>query len=226
VDAGREFLSKEEVTRLVPQGADVAEFAFGKQMSLHYPRRFDSGDTPLVCQVLARRDAQPRPFAEVREQVRQDCLRVKALAEAEQFARKLKEAVAKSGFQKAVAELNGRLARLLKLEGGKGPLQVQQTDFFARSASTVPGLEGPHRRFVSAAFELHGDQVGLVTEGPPVSRSYVLRTVERRQASADEFASVAPLLRTFYLMRKQESELRLWMTGLLDVAERLDKLTG
>lgn len=232
--SGRELLSREELEELVPEGKQVADFAFGESLNLYYPRFFDSADQPVVCQVLKQRGPEPQTLEEVQEQVRSDCLRQKALERAVTFAGKLKDEVSETGFEKAAETMNRRLADLLGLEterdedadaAAPGPLTVRESDFFSRTAAEVPGMEQPVPALVAKAFELAHDQVAVAAEGPPVSRCYVVQPIERQGAPREEFAETGVVFRAFYLADKQNRAVREWMEGLLNAAQGFKEVT-
>ncbi|MCK4374782.1 MAG: hypothetical protein KAX19_05610, partial [Candidatus Brocadiae bacterium] len=229
---GRELLSREELEGAVPQGLEVAAFAFERGTHLYDPRLFDVGEVPLICQVLERRSEEPRPLDEVEDEVRRDCLRESGLERAVTFAEKLKERAAEVGLEAAVEEMNERLGDLLGsaeagagAEPAEGPaLRVQESDFFARSDRTIPGLAQPHPAVVEAAFQLGPDELGVAAEGPPVSRAYVIQAVEREDASEEGFVEDGPIFRFSYLVQKQRRAVQDWMAGLLDAAQRARRL--
>lgn len=216
----------------MPLGGEVAEFAFGEVLSLHYPRLFESADQALLCQVLARRGPEPQSFDEVQQEVRRDYVRQGALEHATALAEKLRAEIVAKGFEGAAEGMNGRLRALLGRqdsgEGGaespSGPLSVRESEFFGRSARSIPGMAEPHPALVEKSFELVGDQVGVAVEGPPVSRCYVIRTIERQRAPREEFAETGAVFSMFYLARKQNQAADEWMRSLLQGAALVQKV--
>ncbi len=229
---GRELLSRQELEAAMPLGGEVAEFAFGEVLSLHYPRLFESADQALLCQVLARRGPEPQSFDEVQQEVRRDYVRQGALEHATALAEKLRAEIVAKGFEGAAEGMNGRLRALLGRqdsgEGGaespSGPLSVRESEFFGRSARSIPGMAEPHPALVEKSFELVGDQVGVAVEGPPVSRCYVIRTIERQRAPREEFAETGAVFSMFYLARKQNQAADEWMRSLLQGAALVQKV--
>jgi hypothetical protein len=200
----------------------VAQYAFDTEGSLYYPRSFSGADGTVVCQVIGRREAQPRPFSEVAEQVRADYRRQAALERARTFAEKVKSAVAETGFEEGLTAMRERLRNLLTDAGLEPPeslLPITESGFFARNARAVPELTGSHPRLVEVAFELEGDRPGLVVEEAPEPKCYVLQVVDRRDASSEPFVANGPFSRLRYRAAKQQAVQKRWMEGLLAAAE-------
>jgi hypothetical protein len=232
---GRDLVSRRELESLMPQGAEVAAFAFEGTTSLDNPRSFTRGDKPLICQVLERRPAEQQPFEKVEKEVRHDYEMQAALERAAAFAEKLKESVAQAGLEKAAETMGARLANLLgttgateagALAGAAGParLTVQEAGPFSRTDREVPGIKEPVPAVVEKAFQLAGDEAGVAVEGPPVYRCYAMKVVERQPAPREEFAQGGAVARMFYLPRKQDEEVRQWMDGLLSAAHRIGRV--
>jgi len=228
---GRKLLSREEVEQLVPAGTSVAAFAFDVDRNLYLPTPIGNPDgPPLVCQVLEKREPEQQSFAEVRDQVRADYLRRKSLERAEVFAEKLRQEAENAGLKGAAAALRKRLTDLMgqaevPRDEERELLAVQESRFFSRVSSRVPGLDRNVPEVVKRAFELKDDELGVVQEGAPISRVYVIRTIEREPASADSFAQTERFLRFGEHYRKRRLVLDDWMDDLLAQAERGDEIT-
>lgn len=229
---GRELLSRQELEAAMPLGSQVAEFAFGEALSLYYPQLFESTDQVLLCQVLARRDPEPQSFDEVQQEVRRDYVRQRALEQATVLAEKLRAEIVAEDFETAAEGINGRLKALLggqdsgegAAESPSGPLSVRESEFFGRSAGSIPGMAEPHPALVEKSFELVGDEVSVAVEGPPVSRCYVIQMIERQRAPREDFAEIGTVFSMYYLARKQNQAADEWMRSLLQGTELVQKV--
>ncbi|KPK62020.1 MAG: hypothetical protein AMK73_06945 [Planctomycetes bacterium SM23_32] len=235
VPGGRELLSRTELTEAVPYGAEVAAFAFDEGAITFYPRAFTSGEDLVICQVLERAAAAPRPFEEVRDEVRRDCVTRAALERAETFAGKLKERIEETGLAEAAAEMEGRLRNLLgpgapsagaqRDAEPEGLLTVRESEFFTRGRRVIPGMGGAGTAVAEAAFGLTADEVAVAVEGPPVAACYVIQVCGRQDASREEFARRGAFYRMLYLPGKQSQDVQGWLGGLLDAAQPTKSLT-
>ncbi len=222
-ERGSELLWRDELAAAVPRhGQAVADFIFDEGATLYYPEAFGMGREPVICQLLERREAEPRPFEEVAEQVRRDYARREALARCEAFAGKLLEQARQEGLQEAAAEMERRLRSLL---GGAAPaeqdeplLELAESEPFARAARTLPGMAEPHPKLVEAAFAAAVGELALATEGEPVGRCYVLQVAGQEPASREEFAERGLFYRMLYGSGKQDQAMRRWLEGLLSEA--------
>ena len=224
---GNELLSAVELESAVAAGASVAAFAFGEEWTQYYPEAFESDEGGLIVQVLERREPEPRSFESVKDQVRADLLKQKALARAETFAGKLRDAAAEGSLGAAADIMNARLKDLLAAGPGEGAgatLTVTQSEPFSRSDRWLPGATVPTPSAIERAFQLHGNDVGVATAGPPVSRCYVMQLIVRESAPADEFASRGRGSMPAYLMGKRSAVMRLWMDELLAASAPSEKL--
>ncbi len=226
------LLSRQQVEELVPAGQQVASFAFDREQNLHFPQRIDRTEQPpLICQVLEKREPEEQQFEDVREQVRADYARSKALERAEAFAGNFLEYAEQEGLEAAVAEFSGRLARLL--EGGEASegelaewLGVRESETFSRTQQRVPGLDRSVPNVVQRAFDLDEGGMAVVREEPPVARVYVIRTIERQPAPPERFAQMEQMFRFGELYRQRRLLLDEWMDGLLAQAEPGDEITN
>ena len=221
VAGGRQFLSVAELSEVVPDGSEVAEFAF-REDSQYFPRAFGlKGGEPVVCQVLATRPSQPEPYEDVAEQVRLDYARGQALELATKFAETLKARVIAEGFAAALSEMEGRLRSLTKASAVQEEplLLVEESGLFSRNAPQVPGVAAAGRAVVEEAFRLAPGDVAVAVEGPPVYRCHVVELTERREAPADDFAQMGRAYTYFSLGSKQRLAVQDWLQGLLDAAQ-------
>jgi len=226
---GRELISREELTELAPQGAQVAQFAFEGGASLYLPTRFDSERGPVIVQMLEYREPEQQSFGDVREQVKDAYMERKAVQSAETFAGKLKERADEAGMEVAAAEMSRRLAKLVpSVEGGEPPvLTVQESGFFRRASSLVAGLQGSTQdELVRRVFDLSDGQTDVATTGTPPTTVYVIQLSERRKASPERFASMDPMERTFYVAQKQRLMVQAWLQGLLKDSPVAAKVQG
>jgi hypothetical protein len=228
---GRRLLSREDVEESLPAGGEIARFAFEEERNLYFPTPIQNPDgAPLVCQLLEKREPEQQSFEQVEGQVRTDYLRRKALERAEVFAEKLRQEAQQAGLEQAAAAFRKRLSDLLNGdETDPGPdeelLTVQQSRTFSRVSTRVPGLDRNVPEVVGRAFDLKDDELAVVREGAPVSRVYVIRTIEREPASAASFAQTDRFLRFGDLYRKRRFVLDGWMEALLARAERGEQIT-
>jgi len=231
--SGGELLTRQELVTLVPEGTQMAEFAFAEDLSTYYPRTILSGEQPVIYQVLERRDPEPLPLEEVRGTVRQDYAQREALKKAAVLGQKLKELAVEVGFEQAVETMNQRLSDLLGSqapsaddEAAAWPLTVERSELFSRDSRYAGGIDEFVPNVMKAAFELGDMEVAAATEGPPVSRCYVIRPAQRQEASGESFGEAAPMYRPAYVYRKQNQVMLEWMRGLLKTAHRSQKVAG
>ncbi len=230
---GGGLLTRQELEALAPEGKQMAESAFAHDVGLCHPRTILSGEQPVIYQVLERRDPEPLAFDQVAETVRQDCIQSEALDKAAAFAREVKDRVVEVGFEQGLEAMNQRLGNLLgthvpsaEEEGAAWPLTVKRSDLFGRISDYVPGIDRSVPEVVKAAFKLEEMEVAAVSEGPPVSRCYVIRPAERQEASREAFAEAASMYRTAYVYHKQDQVMLEWMQRLLKSAHRSQKVAG
>jgi len=114
-ESGDVLLSSDDIRTCVPGGAQAAYRVFTEGLEVNFPSFLQTQEGPMVIQVLERRGPEARPFEEVRDRVRDDVLRIKALAKARVVAEQLKERAEASSLEEATREIAGRLARLLGL---------------------------------------------------------------------------------------------------------------
>lgn len=225
---GDRLLSRQQLTQEMPDGAQIAEFAFGGEQAVNYPQTFETEQGPLLLQVRERRPPQEQPFAAVRDRVREDLVQRKALEQAGKFAARLREQAAQQGLQTAVHEFSDRLANLVADGEGDAEeplLKVQQTGLFSRDARAVEGLSGPPLRdFTERAFSLEEGHTAAVAPGPPAQRVFVIRAAERQSASPDNFAQAADLIRARYISRQQRRFMAQWSGRLLEESPVPEKL--
>ncbi|MFO7956117.1 MAG: hypothetical protein R6X33_03360 [Candidatus Brocadiia bacterium] len=230
-DDGGRLLSREDVEELLPAGGEMARFAFEEERNLYFPTPIQNPDgPPLVSQVLEKQEPEEQSFEQVKEQVRADYVRRKTLDRAEIFADKLREEAEEIGLEDAVEALRKRLNDLLgRDEAATGEeqelLTVEESRTFSRVSTRVPGPDRNVPEVVERAFELNDDKLAVVREEAPVSRVYVIRTIEREPASADSFAQTDRFLRFGDLYRKRRFVLDGWMEELLARAERGEQIT-
>jgi len=226
VAEGRQFLSREELAAVAPNGNEVAAFAFDEADNLYDPQTFGRDEQAAVCQVLARREPAPQPYEEVKEQVRRDYGLNAALESAQAFAQKLREGAAAKGLEGAVAEMDGPLKALTGAapEDGGPLLQTRESEAFRRSSLRAGGVPGGGPELVAVAFGLAPDEVGLAVEGPPVSQCYVFEVIERRSAAAEQFGEQGPMYRLLHLYEKQGQAVQDWLARLVDGAERFERV--
>ncbi len=218
--SGRELLSEEELAAAVPDGEQIAQFAFGGPESLYYPDVSQTSKGPAVLQVLEWREPEPREFEEVRELVRRDYVKLRALEHAREFARRLQLRANEVGLTHAVDETKGSLSALLDL-GSEDLLRVQESGLFDRDALSIEGLPGAApEELVRTAFMLEKGDVGLAVSETSAARCFVLQTIERKPAPRDQFASALGSARGFYLMRKQGRMVEAWLDRLLSEVSR------
>ncbi len=233
-EKSREYVSREELRELAPLGEQIARFAFESEEIVNFPEKFTTPNGPFViCQVLDVREATVQPFDKVKDQVRKDCLAVKALDRAVAFGEKLRDRAAEVGLKEAVAEMNERLANLLRPGQSEDPqatgeeyLRVQESEFFRRSSRGVPGLAAQASAVVEAAFENEPGELTVVKLDPPVLAACVLETVERRPAPKDEFVRSGKYLQLSQQQMKQRRLLDAWMERLLARVRRSEDISG
>jgi len=129
-ESGDVLLSSDDIRTCVPGGAQAAYRVFTEGLEVNFPSFLQTQEGPMVIQVLERRGPEARPFEEVRDRVRDDVLRIKALAKARVVAEQLKERAEASSLEEATREIAGRLARLLGLpkpEPGPQPSEAEAT---------------------------------------------------------------------------------------------------
>jgi len=244
-EAGREFLSRDELDELPLAISGIGSFAMDQE--LYFASQFDSPGGPCICQVLARRDPQVEPYESVKERVREDYMEEKALEEAQRMADELVEESAKSSLDEAVAELNVRLKSLVarnknghekeakqqaepgdpQAEEGTEPegiLTIEETDFFSRSALFVPAMGGLRPQVIKKAFSLHRGQVASVVDGGPERICYVIEKVDRRDADPVRFYQLLGELRRGYLITKQIATLTSWVQQLVKESEPVEQM--
>jgi hypothetical protein len=213
---GRQLLSRQEVTDLLPQGARAAAFAFDEAEVLYFPRLFTDGSPPLICQVIEQRPAEVEPYDSVQGRVRSLWVQEAALEQAATFAEKVRAAAVEDGLQAAVDVMNGRLKDLLGNRASEDSvLAVKETGFFSRGTRRIQGVEGQGEPVAAEAFSLADGAIGLVTEGSPDYMCYVLKVTETEGASPEDFAAQNPMMRAFYVGDKQQRVLSEWLAGLL-----------
>ncbi len=215
---GRNLLSRERLASLVPDGSEVAAFAFESGSNLYFPKKFDSPRGPVVFQVLEYRQPETQPFQEVEAEVRADCLQHKAVESTRTFAAKLKEEADKSGLEVAAADMTRRLANLVKTPEGAQPpvLKVEQSASFRRVSPNVAGIRGDSQQdLIRKAFSLADKQSAVVTTGTPPTNVYVIQAAEHTPASAADFAKMDTMTRMLYQTQKQRRQVQAWMEGLL-----------
>jgi hypothetical protein len=110
---GRRFLSRSEIRSAVPGGSQVAGRIFDEELQINFTFQVETGEGPLVGQVLERREAQPETFEAVKDRVERDLRRHRSMAKARTLAGKLKKNAAETSLDQAVAEMNERLVNLL-----------------------------------------------------------------------------------------------------------------
>ncbi len=215
---GRSLVSSDQLASLVPDGAEVAQFAFETGSNLYFPKKFESDKGPLVFQALEYREPETQPFQDVEARVRADCLQRKAVERAQTFAGKLKEEADKSGLEVAAADMSRRLANLVKTPEGAQPpvLKVQESASFRRVSPNVVGIEGGTQEdLIHTAFGLGDKKSAVVTTGTPPTNVYVIEVSQRTPASADGFAKMDTMTRLLYQTQKQRREVQAWMQELL-----------
>jgi hypothetical protein len=221
------LLSSEELAGAMPQGAQVAAFAFDPTGNLYYPKVFDDGEAPLVCQVTQRAPAEALLFEAVVARVRSDYEDRQALERASVFAGKLKEQAAQTTLGQAAKEMQTRLNDLVNRPAAERlTLEVRETGFFSRRDEAVPGLEGSHRGLAEAALRLKPGEFGVATEGAPAPGCFVVELTETQPASPDEFAERGAMLALLYEVRKQNEAVREWMESLYAASPRPAKASG
>jgi len=239
-EAGREFLSRDELDELPLAISGIGSFAMDQE--LYFASEFDSPGGPCICQVLARRAPQVEPYESVKERVRGDYMEEKALEEAQRVADQLVEKSANSSLDEAVAELNVRLKSLMdrnknghEKEANQQPesgdpqaeesaepesiLTIGETDFFSRNTLFVPAMGGLRPQVVKKAFSLHRGQVASVVDGGPERICYVIEKVDQRDADPVRFYQQLGELRRGYLITKQIAALRSWVQQLVNESE-------
>lgn len=110
---GRRFLSRSEIRSAVPGGSAVAGRIFDEELQINFTFQVETGDGPLVGQVLERRDTQPEPFEVIKDRVERDLRRHRSMEKARTLAGKLKKNASETSLDQAVAEMNERLVNLL-----------------------------------------------------------------------------------------------------------------
>ncbi len=168
--------------------------------------------------MLEYREPEVQTFDEVKDEVRKDCVQLKAVESAKTFAGKLKDEADKSGLEVAAADMTKRLANLLKTpEGAKPPtLKVEESASFRRISPSVTGIQGGTQKdLIDEAFSLAVKKSAVVTTGTPATHVYVIQVSQRTPASADDFAKMGAMTRMLYTSQKQTREVRAWMDALL-----------
>ncbi len=227
---GRALVSSEELASLVPDGSEVAQFAFDAAgANVYFPKEFDSPGGPIIFQVLDFREPETQTFDQVKDDVRKDCLQRKAVESAKTFAEKLKEEADKSGLEVAAADMSKRLANLLKTPADEAlpTLKVTESASFRRVSPSVAGIEGGTQKdLIDKAFALAEKQSAVVTTGTPASYVYVIQVSQRTPASADDFSKMSPMTRMLYTNDKQRREVQAWMQTLLERSPETTKTQG
>ncbi|MCK4300996.1 MAG: hypothetical protein KAX80_15755, partial [Planctomycetes bacterium] len=241
-EAGREFLSRDELAEVSPAISGIGSFAMDQE--LYFASQFDSPSGPCICQVLARRDPRVEPYESVKERVREDYVKEKALEEAQRMADELVQEAAKSSLDGAVAELNVRLQPLLKDDSNhpeeeapseeeaepeqadeqgesesNGILVIEETEFFTRTVGFVFAMGGYRPEVVEKALSLEMGQIASVVDGRPEPICYVIEKVDRRDADLVRFHQRLGDLRRGYLITKQVAALRTWVQQLVEESE-------
>jgi hypothetical protein len=226
---GRPLVSSQELASLVPDGKELAAFAFQTNANLYFPKRVESDSGPVVLQVLEYRQPETQPYEDVQAQVRADCLQSKAIESARTFADKLAQQADTAGMEAAAADMTRRLDNLLKTPQAAQPpvLKVQESASFRRTSPDVAGIQGNTQAdLIRTAFSLSGKKTAVVTTGTPPTDVYVIQAAERSPASPQGFATLNPMTRILYQTEKQRRQVQAWMQGLLDKAPSAATVKG
>ncbi len=220
-DEGQRLLSRDEVVALVPAGSEVAAFAFEQEWSTYYPSVFEDEDGSYVVQVLEKRSPEPRSFDEAKAQVREDLVTIRAFERAREFAEQVAEEARRTGLAAAAQDLGGRFQAMLGEDGAEKPaLEVRESEAFARSDRSLPGVDARLPSVVEDAFAAREGDVIVAAQAPPASLCYVLQPFDRQHAGPAEFSENGAQFAVYYGMQKRMLELQNWFDGLLAKATR------
>lgn len=207
-DSGRSHLSEQELTQLVPGSTELATFAMDE--TTYSPEKFEGQDAARVCQVLERKQPRVLPFEKVKDRVKEDYRRSRALEAARKFGEKLAEQARQSSLQEAVTSLGKKLPG--GGTGGSGdaknedqektqsddteqtPLQVKKSSYFRRGSPVVPEMGGPRPEVVNRAFELAENDFAVVVDGGQQEKCYVIQKTDEKAAAADSYYRMKPML--------------------------------
>jgi len=204
----REFLSADELGKVLPAASGVTGFVFDNTRGPGSVGYFDREDRPFIIQLLERRDAEMQPFEFVRAEVLDDFRPQEALRLACERAEKLKLAASAGGLAEALEELNVELG----LEE-TDRLSVETSEMFRYRDAEIAGIPSS-REMVEEAFDLDPDAYGVVSVPLPVGVCYVLQAVERTAAGREEFAESGARFRAAYATGKLMDELHAWMEDI------------
>jgi len=209
-DNGRAYLSQQEISRLLPGSGDIAAFAMDE--STYSPEKFEGKEAARVCQVLDRREPHVLPFEKVKERVKQDYRRSRALEKAQEFGEKIVAKTKETSLAEAVKSLRANLPTIENESAGEnqdeqnsgsseekeqekeGPLQVQESSYFRRGAPVVPEMGGPRPEIVNKAFELKKDELATVVDGQDQKNCYVIQKMDEKAAKAASYYRMKPML--------------------------------
>ena len=220
-DGGQRALSRKEVESGVPGGEEVAHKVFDEEPMPNFVNLVeDTPKGPLAFMVVEQIAAASEPFDLVQDRVRQDLLTDKALRYAQTVAGNLTEQAAKSSFEEAVQETNGRLASLLGEGAGQAEgdsiLKIDETDFFSRAEPTIPKMGGMRQKVVEEAFRLDVDQFATVVDGGADEACYVIRKLEQEPADAAGFYQDERAQRAVAVYFKKARLAQEWLQELLE----------
>ena len=225
-ESGRDLVSSQQLAQLAPGGEEMAKFAFAEgDEELYFPMKIARpGEFTLIYQVLERSEPETQTFAQVKEQVREDYVKVQGAEKAERFAEKLCDQARQTDMETAALEMGKRLKNLLQAVGQTQgqetlALEVKESEPFGRSAAPFPAV-------AESAFALEVGQVAVARAKPPSYRVYVFETTERMPASEEDFARSEEALRSGTLMLKQQRALNTWMGALLSRAHKEERKQG
>ncbi|MFW6279654.1 MAG: hypothetical protein ACOC2T_01355 [Planctomycetota bacterium] len=230
-EGGRDYLSAAEIRERLPGGEQVAERIFEEELEAHYYTFIDTGDGPMVLQVLDRQEPRPEPFDEVEERVEQDLRMHTAMERARELAGEVKDRLAENGWEEVINDVNAELVDELgspentgenedaedaEHEGdGSGYLNVIETDFVSRDNPRIEELGEDRRNLVAEVMELEAEDVAMVEEPPPNRSWYVCERADVRAPAEAEFAQWR-MQRQFQTMFRPQQELQEWLEGLVE----------
>lgn len=241
---GRELLSREEIQSTVPGGSKVAQRIFDEELQKNYYSLVETTAGPMVIQILERREPEPKPFDSVREQVRSDLRRHKALQQAKTVAEKIRQKAGENSLAAAVRETNGRLTNLLgpppepaeetdekeeekPEEGAESSeeaekkeegvyLEVNESGFISRSDMGMEAFGTRRPEIIRTAVGLEDGEVAMVVSQPPEAACFVIERLAARQPDPGGFWPWQQQQRFRTMFFGPQQEVQAWLDELLE----------
>ena len=152
------FFSQEEAPDVMPGAHDLAKRAFDSGVFLNEPSKvLDCTAGKFLFQVVERREPMPDPFETVKDKVRADYVREKALERSREFATEGSETMAKDGFEKGLKAMIEKLDKLVPVKkpvkAAAPPADAAKDDLKAAAEAELDAEEaGPRIRSGDTAF--------------------------------------------------------------------------